>query len=412
MEVRRKQGSAANYASGAGLVIFSFAPVLGIISTLPNVAYYVTGLAIVAATGILSLLFGRPNIALGVGWWALAALLVVMSLWSPTYSRSDQWEALLSIFLCVIAVCSIKCQQRDPLIKSIIWGVVAVGVIASLYTTYDPRFVLMKGGGWVDENLSYLLLGAPVAASVGPGILFLARSRTKFVWLAVLTVVVIGVGSMLSRTAVLSAIASGALAALFLLHRKNKMATVLKGIALVLPLLPVLFLSIVNSNAGLNRRFERMLDPSLELLEGGRGYIWQRAAELISERPFVGWGVKGIQNQIGNHPHNAILEAWGDLGLAGFVAVGSIFIAFFMSLLREVFRNVDHESFALHLIAFVFAVESLKSQSLYLSRATLVLIILAPILARRLQSARGDNIHSQLGTAHERQHSRQLPVIQ
>jgi O-antigen ligase len=87
--------------------------------------------------------------------------------------------------------------------------------------------------------------------------------------------------------------------------------------------------------------------------------LWSKAADAISQRPFLGWGVGGWvvfqtdENQ-GPYPHNMILESGVELGFVGIALLFNFYgnlIAGFRKLLKSNDRRFD---FLVPLVIYIF----------------------------------------------------------
>ncbi len=90
-----------------------------------------------------------------------------------------------------------------------------------------------------------------------------------------------------------------------------------------------------------------------------RTELWQEAWQLFTEHPFLGSGVGGfaLRDPIYVYPHNILLEALAELGIIGFVLVGS-FLALAIRSAVSVWRfsaGPDREDAALVLALFTLA---------------------------------------------------------
>ncbi len=74
--------------------------------------------------------------------------------------------------------------------------------------------------------------------------------------------------------------------------------------------------------------------PEIEPSWHHRLLTWQLVAELVAERPLLGWGLDASRDlpvppdfpygKIPRHPHNALLQLWVELGLPGAVLGGAL----------------------------------------------------------------------------------------
>lgn len=375
---------------GAGITLFAFTPVIAMMSGLANSVVYTAGLGAVALFAFVSLAIGyrvqaiRPT----AGHIGLLLLLLLMATRMPSLDTDEQWEALLSVALSAAMVIAAHFASAEKVLKGVVWTVVLLGIVTALYTNYDPNYVQARVAGWgaEDVKLLYTMTAVPVAAAIGPAVLGMRAQKSwpKRIALGLLALfLTYSLSTILARTALLTGLAALFLAAIYGLKRTgfNRLMTALRTGAIALPLLPFVFLAVLDSNSFLMRRFSRMLNPQAEMNESGRGYLWSTAWEMFLERPGWGWGIHGAESALGIYPHQAFLEAMADLGLLGGFAIAAIVFSFLFSLARVVLRETSAYVLAIHLIAFIPVIESMKASSLYLSRPFLILAILAPLLS-------------------------------
>ncbi|MEM6781437.1 MAG: O-antigen ligase family protein [Pseudomonadota bacterium] len=121
-----------------------------------------------------------------------------------------------------------------------------------------------------------------------------------------------------------------------------------------------------------------------EILTGtGRAYIWPVVMDLISQRPFTGWGygsssfiLPNFSAEIGHvppHAHNALLQLWLTVGFFAVLA----YIVLFLAKVFYSFKVQDHAK--LMMLAFLFAT-SFTESSVWLGVAQNPAILLALIV--------------------------------
>ena len=173
---------------------------------------------------------------------------------------------------------------------------------------FDARQVLTLFGIQIDpNNLSALYL---VGLAIALNNIFIEKKAIIF------NVIIGGTNlySMLltaSRAGLVS-ICAIALCIIFLTNnKKNKLHCMIKNIIIILIASIVLFF--VLEFLLPQPVFERMFDFSSYEGGSGREYLWSSAIDLISERPFFGWGWGG--HTLG--AHNTYLTMMCDIGIIG-----------------------------------------------------------------------------------------------
>lgn len=126
-----------------------------------------------------------------------------------------------------------------------------------------------------------------------------------------------------------------------------------------------------------------LLNTDVELVEGGRGYIWQHSFSKFQESPLFGNGLGQYVDEQYTSPHNLFLQ-WGvDSGIVGVL----LLTLFWLAVIRGVavgFKNASSDSVNLVLVCAALSVyvllNYLKSGDGYVGRDLFILSAL-PIVA-------------------------------
>lgn len=389
MNMRPKENAYINssYITGIGVSIFGFAPVLAIVTGFENLYVYFLCIFIIVFGGIASFFntIQRKYLTKHSSVSALWTFFILIFLHSLTFDTDEQWQSLFSVSICVCCIYVVNYLNKELFVKGIIMGTVATGIISAIHMISDEGYIYTKIGGFISGyDLHYLTLAQPVAGAVGAAVVYtkISRGKIRLIWLSVFAVLVFGLSYSIARMAIFSALLVTGLGLTFSnqLIGWRRFSNVILSSFIFIPILSFGFVYISETNEGLGRRLERLFDPIAELQEGGRAWVWSQSFEMFSERPLWGWNVQGLQTHVGTHAHNAVLEAAGDLGIAGGVAIAAIFLLFLTSFLRAMRYSRSPDVLAIHLIGFVIALEALKSNTIYLSRITLLLLVLIPVI--------------------------------
>ncbi len=371
---------------GFSIGAFALSPGIGGFTGLPNVGIYVSASAVAVLLAISGLLTGfKATSRLSWGFVCLFFFFVMMSVRVPTFDEFG-WQAFLSVGLCITLVLSALMGRRKPVGQGLLVAVVLVGLATTWTINFNSNYAFARTYGWNREEEAYLVTGPLVGAALGPVVLYFMSSRKwviKALLFCVAFLLIYSLGNVLGRGALLSGLACLFLALTYsgASRAGAKITALVRGLALFLPFIPI-GLALLASNRYLSARLERMMDPAAELASGGRGDIWAATINLIEANPIMGGGVASSQARIGIYPHNAILEAWADLGIFGALAISSFALFFALSFWKALVRGQSAISFALHLIAFVFVMEAMKSGSVYLSRPMFIFGLLAIMFER------------------------------
>lgn len=371
---------------GLGIAVLALAPAIAIIGSTRTSYIYWGALATVFLTSLV--LVGAkarltpanwPMVMIGLSLF-LAMLLV------RSFGATDPFPALLSIALCWAVLLLARLADLKETTRGAVWTLLVMGVCVAAYTYFNPDYEVARRQGYSEVDLLYLITGPAIAAAVGGLTLWARTRRTNWgrglAW-AVTVLLMISLSQTLARTALVSGLASFALALAIPLdgqQRGSKLPAFIIGVAALTILVPTL-LSFLSENQFLSARMARLLDPARELTEGGRGLLWRQSWLLISDRPLFGWGTGESARIVGIYAHNAFLQAWADLGIIGLTSVALVVTGYSFSFWRVVRGDGDWFVAALHLAALVYVAEALKSGDLYQSRAFLLLACLAPMAA-------------------------------
>lgn len=391
-ESAKKRFEPRSFLLGFFIAIFALTPALSGIVGIENATLYVASfLAIFILSGMGILGGFRSNLKFHWGVFALLIFGLLIFLRLPSFSEVA-WVAFSSVLLSLAIFLFAQAGREADLVWGVLLGLAVVATVVAVDTTVNPNYAFARNFGYNQGDEAYLISSPTIAALIGPAVLaarFVRQRIRKFMLFLFAAFLFYALFNSLGRAALLSGSAAFLLALMFTpgTAGRAKFAGFLRGAVLLLPILPV-GLTLLAGNQYLWWRMVRMLDVEGELAVGGRGPVWDATFRFIAERPLLGAGVGGIQNYLGgDHPHNALLEAWADLGIFGFLAILTFLIAFALSLWKTMVRGSSVLSLAIHLAAFVFIIESLKSGSIYLARP---MMILGPLALGFLHNLHGD----------------------
>lgn len=402
MQIKRNSSYLLSYFLGIFISIFGLSPAVSISIGIDNYYAYYSSMVLILISGI-GVIFKTEKIYTSRGGVPLICLwifLFIMFLHSTSFDNAGQWEALFSVFLCSVCVHLAMNAERNLILKGLINGVIITGILAAFHVIFDPNYMSARSGeNFSGADLHYLIIASPISAAIGPILVYMKNTFgiKRFILTISAVIIFVGVLFVMARAAFLLALISAILGISYskIELKKSKLLIAIISLLTLLSFTGASLDSLADVNQGLGRRFERMLDLNNELEVGGRGSAWAKALELFVERPFWGWNVQGVEARNGVHAHNAILEASGDLGFLGGGAVAIIFVAFFLSFARTIMHSNSVDSFAAHLIGFVLAVESLKSNTVYLSRTTIIFLILVPVLSNANYKTKNRNHYTE-----------------
>jgi O-antigen ligase len=337
---------------------------------------------------------------LGRGLLVLAAALLVATVVGAVYTSPAEalrhllgWRHLL---LLPIALAVFDTRESRMRFAYVLIGIAVMGAIASL---------IAAGVGY-SRNASFpgIVLRNPVtqalALSIGAllaAVLAVAQTRWTRAWRATLAIVALLLVAQLAfqqtgRSGFVALAVACGVATLLLL----------RGRALVVALvaLPLLGVTVLAASPNLKQRFGMAVSEmrhAATLPEytsmGIRVIIWQTSAEVVAERPLLGYGLGGFAPAYAAHiktkysegwkalpvndPHNQYLFLWAELGVLGLVG----FIALLAGAIRQP-ADDPLRAAALALLA-AWCVNSLFSSHFQtFNEGHLIVLLLGVFLAR------------------------------
>jgi O-antigen ligase len=245
---------------------------------------------------------------------------------------ASDWEKLLVIMLSLLIIGQYVSSNGVLFANVLMAAVVSVSLVAihHLYMYYivEGHTASMRLVGYfIPENPLYLAQSFGFFSIIA--VFFAVENRHKPVALLLMGgagfVLVLSVMATQSRSYVVAS-----LLAIILLLRGNKGKTVVGVVATVLVVFAVVL----------------FLNPSiLERTEILRPQIWKRALDIISERPFLGWGgefypqiqITG-KSMVLTDPHNIFLTVWLKYGAISFLMLATLLCLAIVL----IFRNLDN----------------------------------------------------------------------
>ena len=309
--------------------------------------------------------FDKGIAGLLAGLVAWAALSIMWSLDSTFAVRGVlKLAGNLLVGGCLLSFAlALAADARGAVERALMVGMGLCVFVLAVEALFDaPMYRLLSFGPGGAEELFYFLLGdygqfwlkpatSLTALFVWPVILALAR-RGRFALAVVALAAVLAVAYGLGNTTALAALALGTLTAgvVFVFRRRA-------GVALA----AILAVGIVGAPLMTATVLKpRSLSPETEFVSFAllhRLYIWEFAAEAITQHPARGWGMNASrvlpggkervfddfrQMSVGQvmplHPHNLSLQMWLELGLPGALLAGALVA---LVLLRLTRRRLD-----------------------------------------------------------------------
>lgn len=325
------------------------------------VALTIVCLAAMWRQGRSIVVFDKWIAGLLVGLVAWAALSIMWSLDSYFAGRGVlKLAGNLVVGGCLFSVAlALGADERGPVERALMGGLgLSVAVLAVEALFDGPIYRLVSFGPGGPEDFFFVLLGdygqfwlkpatSLAALFVWPVILALVRRRRfSLALIALATVLAVAFG--LGNKTAFAALACGALiaGAVFVFRRRAgaAAAAILAVGILLAPLTPATVLK------------PETLSPQTEFISSAllhRLYIWEFAAEAITQHPARGWGMNASrvlprgkekvfddfrQRNIGQvmplHPHNLALQMWLELGLPGALLSGALVALLLLRLTR------------------------------------------------------------------------------
>lgn len=319
-------------------------------------------LTAVAAVAVLALAVHRrqrPRLFSPAIAAVLGAMLVWSAIslgWTTSTAAPGNWIqlalALIAGGVLTDAAARLEDQER-PAVEAGLLGGFALG-LAMLAIEAVSNGVLMGALFERATGETYLITLLNRAATVAAllawpaGMVLLVRGRR--LWAAALGLMTLVILSRFESGAAVAGLAVGFLA--FALTRlAPRLAPMAVAAALVVT---ILAMPLVSATLLEPARFEHLGGP----VEGSsihRLYIWRFAAERIAEKPVLGWGFDSSRHMPGGkqaptgfspgiigadgemlplHPHNAALQWWLELGVAGALLAVALIVFLFRAILR------------------------------------------------------------------------------
>jgi O-antigen ligase len=178
----------------------------------------------------------------------------------------------------------------------------------------------------------------PLALLLWPLGLHLWRQGGRWRWLAPFLYVGALGGALAFRidAAIVALVAGGLAVAAVLRIGRGAVVSAMTGTVAYFVLAPLIFSA--HGPFGVVRAAGGVAKASW----GARMEIWRTAANLIEQRPFLGWGLdasRAFPGVIPLHPHDAALQIWLELGAAGIGLAATFFAWMFVRI--EIIRLRD-----------------------------------------------------------------------
>jgi O-antigen ligase len=268
---------------------------------------------------------------------AIVALLLASATWSPApaHSLGIAMQIVAAIGL-IMTMALIKTRLPADWLGDLVplaAGLAAIGLLIMIEAGDTVRHLMGQRQFVTDSNRGAVLLAVMLPAAT-----WLAWTRRGPI-LAFMLAVLIGFAVMksYSESAKLALVAGiGAALLCRLMPRLGGFALVTLSLLLIAitPLLTPFTLEVIPA---------WLLANTSDLTFRARAEIWQSYAGLIEIKPWFGWGLDATRGAARldevanwseaqrrllalNHPHNAVLQVWVELGLAGAVLLAGLVV--------------------------------------------------------------------------------------
>lgn len=368
---------------GFAAATVAMTPILSIMLRLNSEPLYLGAMCIAVASGAMGFIRNRaPFYRMSAVQAAMFVLFLMAAVHVP-YVDAIGSQAVVSLGICALLAIILPGVNVSEAQRGLLIGIAVFGVAAGIYSSTNPAFAFARSYGYSQERLFYLLFAAAVSASIAP-ILYLSirgKGLLRRLFLAAVTgALLIALVMSLGRVAVLAgilgalltaAIATGAFATAG--RRSSNAIRVALGVVVTIM---IVVATLGQSNVYLASRYDRLLQIDTEL-SVGRGRLWSEATRLIEQSPVLGHGLLSTEQELGIYPHNIVLEAWADFGIAGLVVLFAMYVGLALGLRKGLRLEIAHGQALLYVAALIYALEGLKSGSLYYSRAFFILLTFA-----------------------------------
>jgi O-antigen ligase len=317
---------------------------------------------LMAAAGLASFSVIPPARRPSVGFALLAAVLVlaccsgVWAVWHPDLSRLDKprnaqgltaVKLTFQLALYGSAVCAMVAVRREAArlgLTLLAVGMVLVVVLVLIeYAGSERIYLAIKAAlhQTARPDLARRNVGRafyPLALLLWPLGLHLWRQGGRWRWLAPFLYVGALGGALAFRidAAIVALVAGGLAVAAVLRIGRGAVVSAMTGTVAYFVLAPLIFSA--HGPFGVVRAAGGVAKASW----GARMEIWRTAANLIEQRPFLGWGLdasRAFPGVIPLHPHDAALQIWLELGAAGIGLAATFFAWMFVRI--EIIRLRD-----------------------------------------------------------------------
>lgn len=268
--------------------------------------------------------------------------------WTPVVSDASMHflrvMGIIASGIIVLHLNTLAGSTRPRIIeRTLVVGVLLALTIACIEITTQGFVVkeLLMATGRTHFTMEDLNRGACILAIIAwPASLALYRlGYRKNAYL--LGIAILLILSHLESLAATLAMATGLAAAAMIIFLRQYGAIIIRiGIVAVILLTPIIAVNLTKAE------YYREFIPGLPDSALHRIYIWKFAAEKAQEQPILGWGFRSSRHIDGGdqdsyakgkvmlpqHPHNAVLQVWLELGLVGV----AIYLAIVLAVLRSI----------------------------------------------------------------------------
>ena len=327
---------------------------------MPLAVYAPKGEVILLGLASLGLLFlvARDKKLAEVFRSPLATVLMLGPFWSGATTfwalqMRDSWDGWTSLTLLFVAIVvtwgaaqQLSGAERQQIGKWAVWGLWAALALLAIELLFDmplARIFRSYPGGLppTPETIFNASLGM-VAAMLWPSVVWLWQAGQRlpavFTVLAAFAVVFMGEGA----SAQLALVVASAVFFLIQVTGRKGLTVLAAAVTIGVLIAPILPLKVISTEQ-IEASYPGLKHSALHRIK-----IWEFAAERISEKPFIGWGLDSSRNIPGGnqiitgtetymplHPHNGVLQVWLELGAVGAALLAALLLICLMGLRKS-----------------------------------------------------------------------------
>ncbi|MCO7233423.1 MULTISPECIES: O-antigen ligase [unclassified Cobetia] len=310
------------------------------------------------------------------------AWLLLSVAWTQSHYQWVNDIVLLFFLLSLVVTIVISINGED--VYNLCLGYVIIASTISLFVIYNMMY---KGDSAQNSNIiyrNYLTFASPIAIGLIVSIFKVMYSKyNRFTWCLVSLYLMLSLSMSLARGALIFCVASILLVGIIQLSilLKNNNKYIVKAIkAYWLFFMPLLFLLFYAAFfvERTSQRLLRLMNPTEELAEGGRGGLWGNSLSAIYDSPLFGYGLGssgilagGIE---GRYPHNWIFQLWLDGGVVAVILFSAFIITPFYYLIKHINNNAfDTTGLSLLAIYIFLILDFSKSYDFYTAKPIIII---------------------------------------